>query len=142
MAAVQVDRRMPDFAGDVRRAVKELAVEDQPATDAGADRDPDHVRRAFRGALPPFADGGAVGVIVERRGKIQPLADAVAQGEVAPAEVGGNDDETLVAIQWTGGSDADANEVAPVGARLRDGVENDAFDQADDSVRDTFRAQL
>ena len=87
MAAVEVDGRVPDLAGHVRRAVKELAVENQPAADAGADRHADDVRAAARRALPPFADGRAVRVVVERRRQIQPLADPVAQRKVLPAEV-------------------------------------------------------
>ena len=44
----------------------ELAVENEPAADAGADGDADRVARAARRADPPFAEHGAVGVVVER----------------------------------------------------------------------------
>ena len=48
--ALDIDRRVPDLAGDVRRAVVQLAVEDEPAADARADGDADGVaaRRARR----------------------------------------------------------------------------------------------
>ena len=58
----------------------------------------DHVPAALRGALPPLADRGAVGVVVERRREIESLADAVAQRKVPPAEVWSDDDEALLAI--------------------------------------------
>ena len=53
--AGDVDRRVPDLAGDVRRAVIQAAAEDDAAADAGADRHADHVAGAPRGAQPPFA---------------------------------------------------------------------------------------
>ena len=76
---------MADLAGDVRRAVKQLAVDDQPTANAGADRNSNDVRAATRSALPPLTHGRAVRVVVERRGKIQSLGDTVAQLYATPA---------------------------------------------------------
>src|SRR2546423_271255 len=55
------------LAGDVGGAVVNLAVEHDPAADAGPDRQPDDVLRPARRAPPPLAEDRAVGVVVERR---------------------------------------------------------------------------
>ena len=142
MATVEVDGRVADLAGDVRRAVKQLAVDDQTAADAGADRHPDDVPAAARRALPPFADRRAVRVVVERDGQAQAFADSIAQGEVFPTEVRSDDDESLFTIQWTGRPHADADDVASIRIRLGERIEHHAFDQPDDTIRHAFCTRL
>ena len=88
MATVEVDGRVADLAGDVRRAVKQLALDDHTTADAGANRHPDDVSAAARRALPPFANCRAVRVVVERDGQAQAFADSIAQREVLPPRFG------------------------------------------------------
>ena len=142
VATVEVDGRVADLAGDVRRAVKQLAVDDQTTADAGADRHADDVFPAARRALPPFADRRAVRVVVERDGKAQSFADAIAQRKVLPTEVRSDDDETLFAVQWTRGSHADADDVASVRIRLGERVEHHAFDQPDYTIGHALRTRF
>src|SRR6185295_8145708 len=83
-------------------------VDDDAAADSRAEREPDNVLRALRGAPPPFTVDGAVGVIVERRGEAQSLADAIAQRHVRPAEVRRQQHDALLGVEWAGRADADA----------------------------------
>src|SRR5205807_2475166 len=80
--------------------------------------------------------------VVERDGKSQPIADPIAQREVAPSKVRGDNDESFLTIQWTRGADADSEEITPAGIRFSDGVEHHAFDETNDAVRDTVGAKL
>src|SRR5207247_2319404 len=70
-APVGIDGHMADLAGDVGGAVIDLAVEHDAAADPGADREADDVVRAARRAAPPFAEDGAVRVVVEGGGQSQ-----------------------------------------------------------------------
>ena len=141
-AAVDVDRRVPDLAGDVGRAVIQLPIDDDPAADPCADRDADYVAAAARRAKPPLAHGRAVRVVVECRGQAQTRRDAIAQREIAPSEIRRDDDQSLLAIQRSGRADPDPKEIFSRHPGFVDRVENHALDHSHDPVDDALRAQL
>ena len=116
-AALGVDGRVADLARHVRRAVVQLAVEDDPAADAGADRDADGVPRAARRADPPLAEHRAVGVVVERGGQAQPVVDDLPERQVHPAEVGREQHDAALGVERAGRADADAEDLGAAAPR-------------------------
>src|SRR5213592_4246912 len=72
-ASVGIDRDVPEFPRDVGDAVVDLPVDDDPAANPRAERETDDVVRAARGTAPPLAENRAVGIVVERGGKAEPL---------------------------------------------------------------------
>ena len=110
-AALGVDGGVPDLAGHVRGAVIEPAVEDDPAADAGADGEPDRVPAPLRGADPPLAQHGAVGVVVERRREPQAVVDDLAQRQVDPAEVRREQHDAALGVERARRADADADDL-------------------------------
>ena len=110
-AAVGVDRGVADLAGHVGGAVVELAVEDEPAADPGADGDADRVPRAPRRAHPPLAEDRAVGVVVELGGKPEPVANDLPQRQVDPAEVGREQHDAALGVERARRADADAEDL-------------------------------
>ena len=82
--ALAVDGHVSELRRDAVRATQELAVQHDRGTDARAHRDDDQreiVRRAERG---PFAEPGAVGVVVEGDRDVERASEARGQGEVVP----------------------------------------------------------
>ena len=56
---------MAPLAGDPVRAAMDLAVHDDAAAAAGAQNDPEHDAEAGAGAVGRFAQGEAVGVVLD-----------------------------------------------------------------------------
>jgi len=129
-----------DFARHIRGAVIQLAVNHEAAADPGTDREPDHVTRALCGAAPPFAKRRAVGVVVERDRQAHAMRDRIAQREVAPAQVGRDDDEASLAVEWPWRTHADPQEVPGLRAVLRDRIRHHLRDHGDDAVHHRFGA--
>ena len=63
--AAVLEHHVPDLGAGSDEAAVRLAVEDQPAADAGPEREHDHVVRALPGADLPLGDRGCVAVVVE-----------------------------------------------------------------------------
>src|SRR6185436_14900110 len=103
-----------------------------------ADGKADDIHAAASCTLPPLAERCAVGVVVERRGKVEPRRDAIAQREILPAEVRSNQHDA--AIERTRSADADADEIIPARVALLDGIEYHALHEPNDSLGDTFIA--
>src|ERR1019366_6824195 len=139
-ATGRIDGGVTDLARGVARAVVELAVENQAAADPRTDRDADHVLRSPGGADPPFAERGAIRVVVERRAKPDIVRDPVAQREVVPAEVRRGDHETRLAVERARAADADAEKVIARGARFRHGLRDRGLDHRRDALDDRVRA--
>jgi len=98
-APVGIDRDVPEFPRDVGHPVVDLAVDDDPTTNPCAERETNDVVRAARGAAPPLAEDGAIGVVIERCGKAQPLAHSIAERHVRPAEVGREQHHAALRVQ-------------------------------------------
>src|SRR6185437_5141200 len=130
--AVRVDGRVADLTRHIGHAVIDLAVEHDPAADAGPDRESHHRLRAPRGSPPPLAVDGAIGVVVQLRGQTGDLGDPVPEREVRPTEVGGEQDDAAVGVEGTGRTDADAHDLLAFGGGRR--LLDQAADASDDGV--------
>ncbi len=122
------DLHMAELAGDAVLAALDLAVLQDRATDAGAQRDHDEVVLAAAGAEAPLGPGSAVGVVVDQDGHGEPLGQAVAERFVAPGQVGGEQHAVAVGVDPAGRADADGVHVVPVGEvqdQFGDGVLDD-----------------
>src|SRR5687768_610313 len=137
--ARRVDCRMPDLARHVGGTVVELAVEDQATADACANGKSDHIASAFRGPAPPFSEGRAVRVIVERRGHVDTLRDFITKWKIPPSKVRSHDHNSARAVERSGRTDANAEEVRTVracfSARLVDYLLDEGSDPVDDGCR-------
>src|SRR5690606_29906179 len=120
------DLHVPELAGDAVLAAFDLAVLQDRAADAGAQRDHHEVVLAAPGAEAP---GGGVGVVVDQDGDGETAGEAVPQGLVAPGQVGGEEHPVAVGVDPAGRADPDGVHVVPVGQ-----VQH----QFDDGVLDHF----
>ena len=85
---VEPDDHVPQFAGRAAHTVIDLAVNDDPATHAGADRQVHQEARASSGAEAVLAERRRVGVVLEQRRDAQPLAhDLDKRNAVPPREL-------------------------------------------------------
>ncbi len=97
-----VDGGVADLTGAIGGAVVELAVEDDSSADPRPDGDPDGVSRAAGRAHPPFTQDGAVGIVVERGGELQPVVDDLAERQIYPTEVRRQQDDPLLVSSGPG----------------------------------------
>src|SRR5690606_24217999 len=102
-----------ELTGQAPPAALHPAVEDDRATDAGAEGDHEQPALAATGAEPVLGARGGVRVVVHDDGQAQPLGQAVADRLVAPGQVGGEDDGGAVGRDEPGGADADAEHLTP-----------------------------
>ncbi len=113
-AGVPVRRNgdVAELAGHANLAVENAPVDDNPAPDAGAERQQHQVVHAAPRAHPPFAQRGGVGVVFQDDFRVEPLAQfiahrvAVENRHVAPA-----DDHALGHIDIARHARADPDEV-------------------------------
>src|SRR6185369_13925182 len=129
---VRVDRHVADLAavaGDTREGA---AADDDPATDTDLARDVQNVVDAPGGAPADLGQGPEVGVVgdLERDPEAQGGIEALAERDVAPAEVGRHPDEPVGSTDDARHGHADPDDGAPPAAR-----DEDALGQADE-VRD------
>src|SRR5579862_7562504 len=120
----------------------EIAVQYQTSADARADRDADDIARATCGAAPPFADCRAIGIVIKRRWEIDGRRNAITQWEVAPAEVGCDDDDAFGAVERAGRAHADAEKIGSARAGLFYDFRDDVFNGGDNAIRDGDIAHL
>ena len=66
---------------------------------------------------PPFAQHGAVGVVVELGRQAEPVVDDLAQRQVHPAEVGGEQHDAALGVERARRADADAEDLGAAAAR-------------------------
>jgi len=135
-----VDRGVADLARDVRCAVVQPAVEDETPADPGADGDADGVATSARGADPPLAQHRAVGVVVELGREAEPVADDLAEGEVHPAEVGGEEHDAALGVERAGRADTDTEDLGSRHFALGAGAA--LLGQRDQPVHHVARARL
>ncbi len=116
-----------ELAGQSVLAAVDVAVADDGAADAGAERDHDHVVLAAAGAEAPFGPGGGVGVVLDHDGEAEPGAERLLEGFAAPVEVGGEEHGGAFGVDPAGRADADRVDVVLVG-ELQDEVDDDVLD--------------
>ena len=104
---------MPDLAGAVGCSVVQFAVHDYAATDPGSDGDADRVARSPGRAHPPLAQNGAIGIVVECGRKSQSLVDDLAERQIDPSQIRGEQHDAPLGVERTWRSDANADDVGP-----------------------------
>ena len=88
-------------------AAKGLAAGDDPAADAGPEREHHEVVLAATGAGPPLADRGRVRVVVEPDRDAEALVHAVAQRRVLERQVDAADDDAVLLVDRRRRAEAD-----------------------------------
>ncbi|EYT79092.1 hypothetical protein CF54_33345 [Streptomyces sp. Tu 6176] len=126
---------MPDLAGEAVRAGLDPAVDADGARDAGAQRDEQIAVGALARADPALGEPAGAYVVAEGDGQAEAPAEQVAQGDVAPAEVGGVGGDALVLVDDAGDGDTGrrgrfAEALGAVGAQFG----GEAEDALDDGV--------
>src|SRR5215472_5096424 len=97
--AAIVNADVAAFAGGSSAPVKNLAVENDSCADARAESGVENGGIALASAPARFGEARGVGVIIERCGDAEFLADFLGQREVAPAgKVGRIDDDACLGI--------------------------------------------
>src|SRR5262245_15163586 len=76
---------MPDLGCPASTAAIDLAVDNQPAADAGADGDVNDGRQPLAGAEERLGQAGDVRVVTQDRGQSRDVADPVGEREIVPA---------------------------------------------------------
>ena len=109
--SVGVDHHVAEFAGHVGRAMVEPAVDHDAAADTGAEREADDLPAALRRADPALGLHRAIRVILQRRGDAEAGGEPGAKRQVGPAEVGGQQDDTLGDVERTRCADTDADNI-------------------------------
>src|SRR3954453_3448222 len=118
------DPHVPGLARDAERAAIEPVVDDDAATEAGADGDDDDVLGADACAEAVLPPGGGVGVVLDDDGKGELLGDLIAKGGVAPSEVGREQHRLAISIDPARRADADARDLV-FGEQLADDLADD-----------------
>src|ERR1043166_8804315 len=121
--------QVPDLRRSAAHAPINLAIDDQPAADAGADRDVEHRGKTLARPEQRFGEPGDVGVVPEHRGKADQLADPVGEREIVPAlDLMRLDDGVRAVIDGSAEPDANPAQLVPftfsVRKQLRNGLRN------------------
>ncbi len=139
--AVNGDDLVAEFACGVERAVKDTAVKDHAAADAGAQRDGGDTTQAACGADKRLSPGSGAGVLrnVDRNGEGRlHLCD---DRHIAPEEIGRIDNGAGGGICCAGHADADAGEVLRAQRGLPQQVVQRDNDGGDDGVAAALRGR-
>ena len=101
------DHDVAELGAHAVPAAEGLAAGDDPAADAGPEREHHEVVLASAGARPPLADRGRVRVVVEPDRNAEPLVHAVAQRRVLERQVDATDDDTVLLVDRRRRAEAD-----------------------------------
>ena len=106
--AIGVDDEVADLAGQVVAPMQQLAAEENPSRNPGADAYIDQVLAV--GGIVKLVDtqGGGAHVVLKRSGYAKALAQARADGVAIPKEVHGHERNTVDRIHLAGHAQADA----------------------------------
>ncbi len=120
-----------ELTGHPVLAALDPAVLQDRAADARTEGDHDEVVLAPARSEAPLRPGGGVGVVVDHDGDDEAGGEGVAQGLVAPGQMGGEQHLGAVGVHPARRADADGVDVVPVG---------EVQDQFDDGVLDDLGA--
>ena len=121
--AAGVDDHVPQFGAVLEVAAKHLAVDDDAAADAGAQREHDQVLDVLAGSGPELAPAGGIGVVLQRGPDARLVLHDLAERDVLHArQVARVDDQALAMAHGAGRADADADDLLAVDAGLGDGL--------------------
>ena len=118
----------------------QFAVHDYAASDPGSDGDADRVASPPSRAHPPFAQHGAIGIVVERGRKPQALVDDLAERQIDPAQVRGEQHDAPLGVERTWRSHPDADDVSP--SDFLPGSFDGSLGQGDEPVEHIALARL
>ena len=116
--AVQHQEGVPHLRAGAACALQQLAVGNNAAAHAGAQRDEHHAAAAHGGTRHRLRQRGAVGVVAEAAGQTETLGHHVAHGNIEPAQIIRTHHHAAAAVAGAGGTDADAGAVGGGDARL------------------------
>ena len=113
--AVPVDAEVAELGGGAVGARVHLPVSHDAQSQAGAQGDVAQVTDPAAGAVAILAQGGQVGVVVERDGEPQAAGQRLAQRVVVPGrQVGAHQDLAPLLVDVAGKSNADADDPLPL----------------------------
>ena len=116
--AVQVDHHVAELGAGADRAAVELAAEDQPAADPGADRQHDRLAAAARRPGAVLGERRQVGVVVDEHRQAEPLGHHVGEHDVLERQVDGDHRVPATLIDQRGDSEADRATSPPRRSRV------------------------
>src|SRR6478735_3716973 len=131
--AARHDLHVAELAGDAVPPALDVAVDDEGAADARAERDDDDVRLSPGGTEGRLGPGRGIGVVVDGDRQGDALRQRVTQRLVAPGQVRREDDGRAVLGDEARGADADGHDVVGVD------VAEQLLDRLDDGVLDDRR---
>ena len=121
VGSVVVDGRLAEFAGNEVGSANHAAINDESASDSGAERKGHEVIEATSGPALPFGVGHAIGVIFHGDGEINALAEFFLEENTLPSfDVGQVVDHAGGEVDKAGHSDADGFDFGVTGAEFFD----------------------
>ena len=119
LGPVELEHHVAQLGRGAARSPVEPPAEDEPAADARAEGEHDHVLRAAAGADRPFGDRGGVRVVVDRDGQAQISLAALAQRHARERNVDREDGAAAPLVDRRRNADADGGD-AVVAKRVDD----------------------
>jgi hypothetical protein len=98
---------VPELTRRAERAPIDLAADDHPAPDPGADRQHERVLSAHGGPEAVLGEGRAVGVVVDEHRQVEFRRHQVADRHVDERQVDRGDRDPALAVDSRGDADAD-----------------------------------
>ena len=98
------------------------AVQHDSAADPGSDRKTDHMTGATGSTDPTLAQQGTVGVVVEHNREVEPIPEVATERHVRPAEVGGQQDDSVLAVEGSRSTGANAQYLCATHSALQLGA--------------------
>ncbi len=114
-------------SGPVESAI-EFTTEDESASDAGAEEDPDHIPGFGLEFDGMDAEHGDIAVILHEHRHPQDLLQVLAEGRILPLQVRGKDHLSRLWIDGTGRADPHRPHLFEGKIRLIDGIAHTAID--------------
>ena len=133
---VELDDRVAELAAQTAAAAVRLAVDEDAAADAGADRDHEEVARALGGAVARLAERREMAVVVDGDLLARARHDERTHVDAGERQVGAELHGLAQEVDLTRDADAHACDFRGVRAGL------DLFDEVDDGVDDRERTRL
>ena len=131
------DPEVSEFGASAKASAEESSARNYRATDSSADRQHRHICRATPGPEPIFGPPGGVRIVVNRDVEVDSFRNSLAEGLVAPIDVGGVIDDRLLGVDKTGRRNSRSNDLVPGRQAL-----NHRHDNVDDGGRISGRSRL
>lgn len=129
-----------DLAGGLESTIKEFAIEDEAATDAGASPDTQDILRTFGSAEALLTQDRDVDIVIEENRCAQAGRENAGEFVVGPIQIDGFENDSGIRIDGAGGTDADGGDLRGGDAGLVAGLLNAAGETIDNSGGALFSA--